>query len=111
MKNLKWVGTSKKDLLNLPKDVIQEIGYALYLTQEGNHYSKAKPFKGYGAGVYELAIRHNKNAYRAIYFLDLIDSVYVIHCFQKKSKIGIKTPQDEIELIKQRIKLLKSVIK
>jgi Phage-related protein len=29
---------------------------------------------------------------------------YVLHAFKKKSKQGIKTPQGDIELIKQRLK-------
>lgn len=109
MKTLEWVGTSKKDLLSFPKDVIQEVGYALYLAQEGTYYNNVKPFKGCGPGVYELAIKYDKNAYRAIYLLNLGETVYVVHCFQKKSKTGIKTPKEEIDVIKQRIKLLRTM--
>jgi phage-related protein len=35
------------------------------------------------------------------------DAIYVIHAFQKKSKSGIKTPQEHVDLIKDRIKRLK----
>ena len=50
MKKLSWVSSSKKDLMEFPEEVIQEIGYALYLSQKGEYYNKVKPFKGYGSG-------------------------------------------------------------
>jgi phage-related protein len=111
MKKLSWVCSSKKDLMEFPEEVIQEIGYALYLAQKGEYYNKVKPFKGYGSGVYEIAIKYNKNAYRSVYIVNLADTVYVLHCFQKKSKSGIKTPKEEIQVIEQRLKLLRHEIK
>jgi phage-related protein len=111
MKALDWVGSSKRDLLEFPKEVIQEVGYALYLVQNGDSYSKVKPFKGHGSGVYEIVTDYDKNAYRAVYVVNLNDTVYVLHCFQKKSKTGIKTPKEEIEVIAKRLKLLKAALK
>lgn len=61
--------------MNFPKDVMQEIGYALYHAQLGERYRKAKPLKGYGPGVYEIATEYDKHAYRAIYILSLGDTV------------------------------------
>ena len=106
-RELAWLGSSKKDLMEFPKDVIQEVGYALHLAQDGETSSKVKPFKGYGPGVYEIITEYDKNAYRAVYIVNLGNVVYVVHCFQKKSKSGIKTPKEEIEVIKQRLKLLR----
>lgn len=37
--------------------------------------------------------------------------IWVLHAFQKKSKTGIKTPQMDIELIHNRLKRLKEVLK
>ena len=110
MKDLEWLGSSKKDLMKFPKEVIQEIGYALYFSQNGERYSKTKIFKGCGSGVYEIATEYDKNAYRAVYIVNLDDIVYVVHCFQKKSKRGIKTPKEEMGVIKQRLKLLEAEI-
>ena len=67
MKELEWLGSSKKDLMRFPKDVMQEVGYALYFAQRGEHYNKTKPFKGHGSGVYEIATEYDKNAYRSVY--------------------------------------------
>jgi len=108
MNILKWAGSSKKDLMKFPKEVIQEVGYALHIVQNGGHYNKIKPFKGCGSGVYEIATEYDKNAYRAVYVVNLNDIMYVVHCFQKKSKRGIKTPREEVEVIKQRLKILRS---
>lgn len=110
MKELVWIGSSRKDLMKFPSAVKQELGYALYQAQLGERYRKVKPFKSCGPGVYEIATEYDKNAYRAVYVLSLQDAVYVVHCFQKKSKQGIKTPQEEVELIKQRLSYLRSTI-
>jgi phage-related protein len=65
----------------------------------------AKPLKGFGAGVLELALRFHGDAYRVVYALRLGggDAVWVVHAFQKKSKTGIKTPKAEIDLIHERL--------
>lgn len=110
MKNLKWLASSKKDLMQFPLAVRQEIGFALHMAQCGEKYSKAKPFKGCGAGVFEIALEFDSDAYRSVYILNLDDAVYVVHCFQKKSKRGIKTPKEEIDLIKKRLRLLNMTI-
>lgn len=65
----------------------------------------AKPLKGNLSGVYELRERHEGNAYRAVYIAKLGEKIYVLHCFQKKSKRGIATPPMEMDLILQRLKL------
>ena len=106
MKNLKWLASSKKDLMQFPLEVKQEIGFALHMAQCGEKYGKAKPFKGCGTGVFEIALEFDGDAFRSVYLLNLKDTVYVVHCFQKKSKRGIKTPKEDVDLIKKRLKLL-----
>ena len=64
----------------------------------------AKPFHGIGQGVLEIAIRHDKEAYRAVLALQLGEKIYVLHAFQKKSKRGIATPKQDVDLIRQRYK-------
>ncbi|TAK73747.1 MAG: hypothetical protein EPO11_07885 [Gammaproteobacteria bacterium] len=111
VKNLKWIGGSKKDLLAFPKEVRQEIGYALYAAQKGETHESAKPFKGHGSGIYEIVSDYDKNAYRAVYIVNVGEAVYVLHAFQKKSKQGIKTPKEEIAIISERLKKLKLMLK
>jgi phage-related protein len=60
--------------------------------------------KGLGAGVLEIAMRYRGDAYRTVYALQLDEDVWVLHAFRKKSKTGIKTPRQEIDLIRERIR-------
>jgi phage-related protein len=66
--------------------------------------------KGVGSGVFEIALRHRGDAFRAIYAVQLGPDLWVIHAFQKKSKTGIKTPQMDVDLIKERLKRLKEAL-
>ena len=111
MKSLKWLGSSREDLQAFPKPVREEIGFALYTAQRGETHESAKIFKGHGSGIYEIVSDYDKNAYRAIYVVNINDAIYVLYAFQKKSKRGIKTPQEIIKVIKQRLKQLNQLIK
>jgi phage-related protein len=83
---------------------------ALTLAAEGEMSGKAKPFKGVEGGVFEIALRHRGDAYRAIYAIKIDVDIWVIHAFQKKSKSRIKTPKAEIDLIRERLKRLKEAL-
>lgn len=103
LKKLSWMGSSKDDLKSMPLPVQKEIGFSLHQVQEGKTPLNAKSLKGIGAGVMEIISDHNKNTYRAVYVVKLGDDVYVLHSFKKKSKTGIKTPRQDIDLIEQRL--------
>lgn len=105
MNALNFVGSAKEDLSGFPEEVKQDIGYALFEVQKGQKPQSAKPLKGFGgAGVLELIERFDGDTYRAVYTVKFREAVYVLRCFQKKAKSGIKTPQQDIELIKRRLK-------
>jgi phage-related protein len=61
--------------------------------------------------VLEIALPFRGNAYRVVYAVQLGDEIWVVHAFQKKSTQGIKTPQREIELIKDRMKRVKEMLR
>ncbi len=84
---------------------------ALSLAAEGKKANNAKPCKGSEDGVFEIAVRHRGDAFRTLYAVKVGVNIWVIHAFQKKSKSGIKTPQMEVELIRERIKRLKEALK
>lgn len=106
-KPLRWVASSKKDLMAMPEDVQDVFGYALHLAQVGQKHPDAKPLKGFGgAGVLEVVEDFQGDAYRAVYTVRYSDAVYVVHCFQKKSTQGIATPRPEVDLIKSRLKAI-----
>jgi len=71
----------------------------------------AKPMKGLGSGVFEVALPFRGNAFRVVYAVQLGDELWVVHAFQKKSTHGIKTPKHEIDLIKDRLKRLKEMLR
>ncbi len=103
VKPLEWVGSARDDLIDFPEAVRKEVGYGLYLAQTGSKAINAKPLRGFGgAGVVEIVVQHDGSAYRGVYTVKFARAVYVLHCFQKKSKRGIKTPQAEIDLLKRR---------
>jgi len=100
-----WIASSREDLKKFPETVRHVMGYALYLAQSGQKHPDAKPLRGFGGtGVLEVVDDFDGNAYRAVYTVKLPGVIYVLHAFQKKSKKGIKTPVQEIELVKKRLK-------
>src|SRR5258707_12490946 len=94
-----------------PKDVQKLIGDELQLIQFGGMPKDAKPFKGVGSGVFEIALRYATGAYRTVLAVQLGKKIYVLHAFQKKSKHGIATPKEEVNLIKQRYEEAKELAK
>ena len=104
-KPLFWIGNSKNDLKDCPDKVQDNIGYALQWAQNGGKSPDAKPLKGFGgAGVLEVVDDFDGNTYRAVYTVRFSHAVYALHIFQKKSRKGIETPRQEIDLVKARLK-------
>jgi phage-related protein len=99
-----WVGSSRRDLRAFPREVRRDIGQSLYAAQQGEPDPSAKPLKGFGGGsVVEVVARHRGGTWRAVYTVRFAEAVYVLHAFQKKSKRGIATPKNEIDLIRRRL--------
>jgi phage-related protein len=67
--------------------------------------------KGLGSGVFEIALPYRGNAFRVVYAVQVGDDLWVVHAFQKKSTDGIKTPKREVDLIRDRIKRLKEILR
>ena len=111
MKKLTWLGDSLASLRAFPLPVQDDIGYALYVAQLGETHLSAKPLHGLGSGVMEIASNDASGTYRAVYTVSIGHSIYVVHAFQKKSKARIATPKTEIELIRRRLKQLRSEVK
>jgi phage-related protein len=104
LKPLVWMGTSRRDLRALPGDVVDMFGYALYLAQAGGRHPSAKVLRGFGdAAVLELSKNDAHGTYRAIYTVRFPVAVFVLHVFQKKSIVGIRTPRPDLSLIQTRL--------
>ena len=111
-KPLVWIGGSKKDLLALPLDVRKFFGHALDFAQRGDQHGAAKMLRGFGgAGVLEVVENDIGGTYRAVYTVKFESAVFVLHCFQKKSKSGIATPKEEMEIIRARLKVAEALAK
>ena len=111
MRRIVWLGDSRRNIQAFPTGAQKLIGDELQLVQFGGMPKDAKPFKGIGSGVFEIALAYEANAYRAVYAVQLGRKIYVLHAFQKKSKSGIKTPQKDVDLIKRRYKEAKELAK
>ncbi len=107
-KPIKWVSSAKRDLDAMPEDVKDVFGHAIDLAQAGGKHQDAKAMTGFGsAGVLEVVEDHQGDTYRAVYTVKFAGWVYVLHCFQKKSKSGIATPKPDMDLINIRLKAAK----
>src|SRR5208282_3676748 len=102
MRPLVWLGNSKKNIQAFPDGAKKLIGDELQLLQFGGMPKDAKPFKGVGSGVVEIALQYASDAYRVVLALQIGSRIYVLHAFQKKSKRGIATPKRDVDLIKRR---------
>jgi phage-related protein len=111
MKNLTWLADSRSNVRSFPAGVQDDIGYALYVAQLGERSIKAKPLHGLGGQVMEIVAYDSSGTYRAVYTVSIGESIYVIHAFQKKSKAGVATPKSEIDVVRQRLKHLRSEVK
>ena len=102
LRPLVWLGNAKRNIQMFPKGAQKLIGDELQLIQFGGMPKDAKPFKGVGSGVIEIALRYGGDAYRTVVAVQFGERIYVLHAFQKKSKKGIATPKQDVELIRQR---------
>ena len=100
-----------KDFGEFPESVREQITGTLRLAAHGEKTDIAKPMKGLGPGVFEVALVYRGNAYRTVYAVQLAEGIWVMHAFQKKSTKGIKTPKHEIDLIRERISRLKEMLR
>ena len=111
-KPLIWIGGSKRDLIALPLDERKFFGHALDFAQRGDQHDAAKPLKGFGgAGVLEIVEDDAGGTYRAVYTVKFAEAVFVLHCFQKKSKSGIAAPKEDMDIIRARLKVAEALAK
>ena len=105
-----WIRAARKDFGGFPESVQVICLQALTVVAEGGKPDIAKPMKGLGSGVFEMAVPHRGNAFRVVYAVQLYPDLWVIHTFQKKSTTGIRTPKHEIDLVRKRLQRLGEVL-
>ncbi len=106
-----WIKAALKEFETFPEEARSICLAALTIAAEGGKSDIAKPMLGLGSGVFEIALPFRGDAFRIVYAVQLGEEVWVVHAFQKKSKQGRKTPQREIDLIKDRLKRLKEMLR
>ncbi len=106
-----WIKAALRDFQEFPEGAKPMLLGALTIAAEGGKADTAKPLHGLGAGVFEIALAFRGVAFRVVYTVQFADEIWVIHAFQKKSKQGIKTPKQEIDLVKDRLKQLKEALR
>ena len=102
-----WVRAAQKEYMAFPQRVRDRVNTALTIAARGSKADVAKPLRGLGPGVMEIAVRYRTNAWRVVYVAEISGSLWVVHAFQKKSKRGMQTPRPEIDLVKARISRLR----
>jgi phage-related protein len=108
---ISWIRAALKEFESFPEGARAICLAALTIAAEGGKADIVKPMQGMGSGVFEIALPFRGDAFRVVYAVQLADEIWVIHAFQKKSTQGIKTPQREIDLIKDRLKRLKEMLR
>ena len=103
MKLLKFAGSSLSDLREFPAEARRAAGFELWQVQCGLMPSDFKPLLGVGPGAYEIRV-HVEGEWRVIYVAKFLDSIYVLHAFQKKTR---KTRKEDLELAHRRYRQIK----
>ena len=108
---ISWMNAALKDFKAFPEEAQSIFLSALTIAAQGGKADIAKPMHGVGSGVFEIALPFKGDAFRVVYAVQLGEEIWVVHAFQKKSTRGIKTPPREINLISDRLKRLKEMLR
>jgi phage-related protein len=107
---ISWIKAARKEFETFPVGVQSICLAALTIAAEGGKADIVKPFKGFGAGIFEIALPWRGDAFRVVYAVRIAEEIWVIPAFQKRSTQGVKTPQREVDLIESRLKRLKGML-
>jgi phage-related protein len=110
-REIAWIEAARKEFRTFPVPAQRIVARALTVAAEGSKADIAKPLKGLGSGIFEVALSYRSDAYRVVYAVQLDEAIWVVHAFQKKSTTGIKTSQKDIDLVRERIKRLKEALR
>ncbi|MBP0591036.1 type II toxin-antitoxin system RelE/ParE family toxin [Paraburkholderia sp. LEh10] len=107
-KEIRWLGSSYHDLLAFPDEARRQAGFQLAKVQAGLDPDNWKPFDIVGAGTREIRIVEQEGAFRLMYVAKFVEAVYVLHCFQKKTRA---TGQHDREIAEARYRAIANVRK
>lgn len=107
MRTVNWNKAALKEFRTFPESAQDRIRAALQIAAAGGMADIAKPMKGLGSGVFEVALRFRSDAYRVVYAIQIGDAIWVVHAFRKKSTKGIATAKRDIDIVRSRMRQLK----
>ncbi len=110
-KAISWIKAAFNEFEDFPTEAQSVCLTALTIAAEGGKTDIAKPLRGMGPGVFEIALPFKGDAFRVVYALQIADEIWVVHAFQKKSTQGIRTPKRELDLIKDRLRRLREMFR
>jgi phage-related protein len=110
-KAISWIKAARKEFEDFPEEAQAVCWTALTVAAEGGKADIAKPLRGMGSGVLEIALPFRGDAYRVVYVVQLADEIWVVHAFQKKSTRGVETPLRELDLIRDRLRKLRKLFR
>ena len=89
-KEIRWLGSSYRDLLAFPDEARHLAGFQLHKIQSGLDPDDWKPFDSIGVGTREIRIKDENGIYRVMYVTKYAEALYVLHCVHKKTqKLGL----------------------
>ena len=100
-----WEGDSREVLKAFPEDVQRNLGFQLWQLQQGERPTGCRPLPSLGLGVFELRDQDKRAWYRVVYLSRIEDVIYVLHCFEKKSR---EMPRNDFENARQRLKAVRA---
>lgn len=100
LKEVIWLGDSKEAVSEFPENIRIDLGFQLYLLQQGKQPIRSRPMKSIGKSVFELKEQDEKGWYRVIYTIEVKNKIYVLHSFKKQSA---KTSKQDLDLAKTRL--------
>ena len=100
-KDIHWEGDSRHILAGFPEEIREDLGFALFEMQQGKTPSlQARRMHSIGPGVYELKDADERAWYRVIYLSAIDNVIYVLHCFEKRSR---KTGRHDLRVAEERL--------
>src|SRR5882762_4404786 len=108
-RRLVWLVDSLDRLTGFPPAVRHKLGFALYQAQIGQKHESAKMLHGFAEAVWQVRADDPSGTYRAVYVARLGAWFTFFMPFRRKQTSGIATPQRELDLIEQRLKLARKL--
>ena len=99
-----WEGDSRDTLQRFPESVRQNLGFQLWQLQQGERPTDYRPLPTVGPGVFELRDQDERAWYRLVYLSRTKGVIYVLHCFEKKSR---QMPRKDFEMARRRLRAVR----